>query len=103
MSSTKRPSHRLMLQPDEESKFTIEVGALWPHEKGGGFSVTLKRGLALYAVDGARLVAFTIRDDEQQQRDRGRARDDDEQRERAQTNRQRSDRGYSNGNGRGRT
>lgn len=55
------PSHRLCVQHTEDSKFTTEVGALWPHSKGGGFSVTIKPGISLGPfVDGARLVAFEI-------------------------------------------
>lgn len=77
MSSQRRPSHRLCLQPDAEQNYTIEVGALWPHEKGGGYSVTIKRGLALHMVEGARLVAFTITDEDRQGRDDDRDRADD--------------------------
>ena len=79
MSAARRPSHRLCLQPDAKQNYTIEVGALWPHEKGGGYSITLKRGLALHMVDGARIVAFTITDEDRSERqdsDRQHGRDD---------------------------
>lgn len=95
-NQTRKPSHRLCLQPDAEKDFTIEVGALWPHEKGGGFGITLKRGIALYAPEGSRIIAFTIREDEDARRA------DEPQRDRATSNRQRSDRGYDRDNGRGR-
>jgi hypothetical protein len=89
MTERRKPSHRLCLQPDAEKDFTIEVGALWPHEKGGGFGITLKRGIALYAPEGARIIAFAIREDE------GKSRADEPSNGRTpQSNRQRSDRGW---------
>lgn len=85
-----------MLQPDADKDYTIEVGALWPHEKGGGYSITIKRGLALSQVDGARIAAFRI--DEERERERSQQREkpraDDPKDARA-----RSDRGYGNRNG----
>jgi hypothetical protein len=72
MSDAKRlPSHRLYLQHDSEKDDSpqTEVGALWPHSKGGGFNVTLRRGLSIAQLEGTRLVAFTI-DHEREARQR---------------------------------
>ena len=55
-----RPSHRLCVQHSEDSKYTTEIGALWPHSKGGGFSITIKAGIFVGNFAGARLVAFEI-------------------------------------------
>lgn len=68
-----KPTHRVCIQPDDESKFTIEVGAMWAHSKGGGFSILLKRGIAISSLPGSRIVAFEITDDEQSE---GHERDD---------------------------
>lgn len=60
----KRPSHRLVMQHDpDNSKNQTEIGALWPHKQGGGFSVTLRRGLAILQLQDVRIHAFTIEDD----------------------------------------
>jgi hypothetical protein len=57
----RRPSHRLVIQHSEDSKYTTEVGAMWPHSKGGGFSITIKPGLSVATMaGGARLIAFVI-------------------------------------------
>lgn len=63
-NAKQRPSHRLILQHDEEGKSQTEVGALWPHKQGGGFSVTLKRGIALLSLNGSRIHAFPVKDDQ---------------------------------------
>lgn len=63
MSEPKRlPSHRLYLQHDSEKDDgpQTEVGALWPHSRGGGFNITLRRGISIAQLEGTRLVAFTI-------------------------------------------
>lgn len=72
------PSHRLMLQheADDDRSPQTEVGALWPHKQGGGYSITLRRGIAVQLVEGVRLVAFKIdheaeRERRQQRNDRG--------------------------------
>ncbi len=68
--SKRRPSHRLVLQhdPEKNPRAQTEVGALWPHERGEGFSVTIKRGLAVSLQDGARLHAFVVDDENERQR-----------------------------------
>jgi len=81
----RRPTHRLVLQHDadnEDSRSQTEVGALWPHERGGGFSITIKRGLAIAQLDGTRLHAFTIDHDaeDRKREERKHARDDERQR-----------------------
>lgn len=60
-SGGKRPSHRLVLQhdPKDDRNYT-EVGAMWEHSKGGGFGITIKKGISVSSMDGARLVAFLI-------------------------------------------
>jgi len=61
----KRPSHRLVMQHDpDKPKNQTEIGALWPHKQGGGFSVTLRRGLAILQLQDVRIHAFPITDDD---------------------------------------
>lgn len=78
--SSKRPSHRLCVQHSEDSKFTTEVGALWPHGKGGGFSITIKPGLFVGNFAGARLVAFEIDHEREERRSDERMHDRDDRR-----------------------
>lgn len=76
----RRPTHRLVLQHDsnnEDSKQQTEIGALWPHSKGGGYSITIKRGLAVAQLEGTRLHAFKI-DHDEEDRKRSERRDERE-------------------------
>lgn len=46
----KKPTHRAYLIPETEpdkKAHWIEVGAVWPHGKGGGFDLVLPPGLAV--------------------------------------------------------
>ena len=76
MPKTRKPSHRVYAQHDpDNSKARTEVGALWPHERGGGYGLTIRKGLALVGgVDGVHYVAFEI--DEERERERARERAD---------------------------
>lgn len=65
----RKPSHRLIMQHDPDNdKSQTEVGALWPHKQGGGFTVSLRRGISISALQGVRINAFPLRED-----DRGRS------------------------------
>ncbi len=73
----RRPSHRLVMQHDEEGKGQTEVGALWPHSKGGGFSITIRPGLSVATGGPVRLHAFPVKDEDEraertERSDRGR-------------------------------
>lgn len=76
MSEAKqRPSHRLYVQHDadnRESKDRTEVGAIWPHKSGGGFGITIKRGISLSSLNGTRIVAFPLQDEDGDAASRGR-------------------------------
>lgn len=73
MTDAKRkPSHRIVMQHDPDNdKSQTEVGALWPHKQGGGFGITLKRGLAISHLQGVRLNAFTLDDGPKREREGG--------------------------------
>ena len=48
----KQPTHRAYLVPESEPDATkkphwTEVGAIWPHGKGGGFDLVLVPGLGV--------------------------------------------------------
>lgn len=59
----RRPSHRIVIQHDADNdKNQTEVGALWPHKQGGGFGLTIKRGISIASLQGVRLNAFAITD-----------------------------------------
>jgi len=72
------PSHRIVVFHDEENKNQTEVGAMWPHSKGGGFSITIKKGLAISHFDDVRITAFTNDPDRAKGRRGGRDGDDDD-------------------------
>ena len=59
----RKPSHRIVIQHDPENdKAQTEVGALWPHKQGGGFGITLKRGISIAQLTGTRINAFPLRE-----------------------------------------
>ena len=61
MPKSNRPSHRALVNlGDETQKIWREVGALWPHRDGQGF--TLK--LDLIPTSGREIVIRAIKDDE---------------------------------------
>lgn len=65
-----RPTHRLLLwSTDNDKERPTEVGAAWKLESGKGFSVVLKRGLAVSCPKGARLMLLEI-DDKPDERNR---------------------------------
>ena len=56
---TNQPTHRAYLvsetDPEGNKKpYWTEVGAVWPHSKGGGFDLVLPEGLAVYGRIGQR-------------------------------------------------
>ncbi len=58
-----RPSHTLWMEEDIGKKTVrTEIGALWAHQKGGGFNLSLK---ALPLAKDARLVIFPRKEKEQ--------------------------------------
>jgi hypothetical protein len=67
----RRPSHRLVVQHDPDNdKDRTEIGAMWPHGKGGGFSILIKDGVAFVGGTEARLVAYTVDDEDDDDRPR---------------------------------
>lgn len=61
MSKSNRPSHRALVNlGDEKQKIWREIGAMWPHKDGSGF--TLK--LDLMPTDGREIVIRTVKDGE---------------------------------------
>jgi hypothetical protein len=61
MSKSNRPSHRALVNlGDEKQKIWREIGAMWPHKDGSGF--TLK--LDLIPTDGREIVIRTVKDGE---------------------------------------
>jgi hypothetical protein len=61
MSKSKRPSHRAFVNlGDEKQKYWREIGAMWPHKDGSGF--TLK--LDLIPTSAREIVIRVAKDDE---------------------------------------
>lgn len=64
-----RPSHTLfMVEGDKDDAVWTEIGALWAHQKGGGFNLSLK---ALPMVRDARLVILPRREKQQPKQEAG--------------------------------
>lgn len=56
-----RPSHRLLMWHSDNKHDVTEVGALWPLKSGKpGFTIAIKRGLALLAHKDVRVVALEV-------------------------------------------
>jgi len=72
----RKPSHRIVVQHDpDDDKRQTEIGAMWPHKTGGGFSIMIKPGLAAVGMDpdaGIRIVAFKRNDEEKEEEGGGR-------------------------------
>lgn len=61
MSKSNRPSHRALVNlGDENQKIWREIGAMWPHQDGNGF--TLK--LDLIPTNAHDIVIRTVKDGE---------------------------------------
>lgn len=57
----RKPSHRLLMWHSDNKHDVTEVGAMWPLTSGkAGFTISVKRGLALLAHKDVRLVALEV-------------------------------------------
>lgn len=60
-----KPTHRLLMWHSDNKHDVTEVGALWPLKSGKpGFTIQLKRGLALLQHKECRIVALEVGDDD---------------------------------------
>lgn len=69
-SKPNRPSHTLFMEEGEGKKaIRTEIGALWAHQTGGGFNLSLK---AIPFAKDARLVIFPRKAKERTDQEAGR-------------------------------
>lgn len=55
-----RPTHRLLKYHGDDDKYPTEIGAAWPTKEGDGFSIEIKKGIAV----AGRVILYPIKDDD---------------------------------------